>query len=254
MPGSVSQPHPALARPRGRGTRAIAAALAVSGAITAVGAAAVANGPGPGRFYVTVFYPVREACYDGQPVRVPGLDRPLPQDYVLKWMGLSTQWEGVLADGKRVHLTSDGNLDWLNAAGEETHALPTGKWSNGVPAWRDAGWRNASGVPTYRRAGGSWSNGRGTTFKPITLTLAYGRSDNRLVPWRSAAVDFAFIEKGSKIVIPSYAGAPNRGRFTAEDVGTTVKGEHINIRIPSPACGQPVFGGWLPATVTPPAP
>lgn len=225
---------------------------ALVSAPTGAGAAVTpAAGPGPGLYYVTVTYPVRESCYDGRAIQVPGLDRSLPQDYVLKWMGLSTQWEGVLRDGARVHLTSDGDTAWLNAAGRPTRALPTGRWSAGLPAWRDAGWRNAGGGVTYQRADGSWSNGRGTTFKPLKITVAAGRptESNRLRPWRSVAVDKRFVPLGSTVVIPAYADRPNAGRFTAINIGTTVKGEHLNVRIPSPACGQNIVSGWLPARV-----
>jgi 3D (Asp-Asp-Asp) domain-containing protein len=234
--------------------------------LLAAGAAAIVAGtlrgssaaPPPGlsgTYLVTEYFPVPERWFVGRPVAAEGLPGRYRQDFLYSPRGVSMEFDGVTRSGERIHLANDEGITWVNRNGYATLPRPDGRWSDGAPAWRDVGWRNGDGRPTFHRLRGGWSNGRGVRLERSPMRFAPGPSERFLRYWHTAAVDPRVIPLGSRIYVPRFRNAPNRGWFVAQDTGSTIIGHQIDLYVPPPARSDSdlQFSGRIPVRVIPPA-
>jgi 3D (Asp-Asp-Asp) domain-containing protein len=140
---------------------------------------------------------------------------------------------GVDRGGRPVRIAALGSTGWVNAAGQATHPVCLGKWTNGFPVWLIGGWRNLRGEVTFPLASGGWSNGRGVRSLDYGGVAFAAGTSPPLRYYHSIAVDPNLIPLGSRVYVPAYRDISG-GWFIAQDTGGAIRGRHIDVYRPAP--------------------
>jgi hypothetical protein len=184
---------------------------------------------------ITEYYPAPEQWFKGRRVHAPGLSGLHPVDWLYGNWGLAMQGDGIGRDGHLYQFAGPYGTPWVNASGGITSPCADGSWTAERPAWLALGWRNRSGQVTYPLEAGGWTAGppgRLITIQPAPHFQQVAGVAQRY--WQSVAVDPRLIPEGSRIFIPAYCNAPNRGWFIAQDTGGAIIARHIDVYRPPP--------------------
>jgi hypothetical protein len=183
-----------------------------------------------GSFQITTYWFVPEDRFTGRTMAAPGVTVRYREDFLYSAAGVAMEGTGTGLDGAEVHYAGTDGGYWVNSAGERT--VPAGHgWTHGAPYWRDGGWRNAAGAPTFKDASGTWSNGQGTSRLPYHDRFGPG-AGVPVTPWHSIATDRGVIPRGTRVYVPALATSPAGGCFVAEDTGSAIIGNHIDVLVP----------------------
>jgi hypothetical protein len=184
-----------------------------------------------GSFQITYYWFVPESNFVGRPLAAPGLTGTYREDFLYSAGGVDMQGTGKAANGSYVHYAGTTGGYWVNSSGHRTDPGAHG-WSHGSPYWRDGGWRNSAGAPTFKRANGTWSNGKGVKLLPYHDRFGPGKGVP-VTEWHSIATDTSVIPRGTRVYVQALAAYPSSGCLVAEDTGSAIIGNHIDVLVPA---------------------
>lgn len=184
---------------------------------------------------ITEYFPSMEAWFIGEKVKTPGISgRESRIDWLYSAKGVAMEGDGVGSDGKRYHIENLGSGGWISRNGKPATFGSSDKSKQ--PFWRSSGyWRNKKKGVTFRLHSGEWFAGEGKRYIPPT-GITFGKGPSRdLTYYRSVAVDPTLIPLGSLVYVGKYKSFNGDGWFKADDVGSAIKGHHIDVYRKPPA-------------------